>query len=329
MKNILTRVASIDRPDKKTQISSGWGVLRATLLLNMATSAEAVIVTIDPGKAGTNTSFIQDFSVLDSLNGTVLNGQSQSFDIFFANNNFLVAAGFKGFTVDLFINQSGAIGTWPSNTCSVTGYLMDAAGNPVSASVSFPDRGTMPAQIWPGWPFYLSDGTQYIPGTKIYESQFIGPRIYGNPNGYYIDPVTFSGIHFDITCADSPANTVMGGRIVIANFAGSIFVSPNPVPQYSQYLVKIPKPRLALTGPGRPGSPGSGNSNTFNLQLNGTPNYPYVLLSAPELTQPANWQPLITNSADANGNWNITITNVASVPSGFFRAVAWHGPAQP
>ncbi len=329
MKNILTRAVLIDRQGKKTQISPGWGVLRATLLLNMVTSAEAVLVTIDPGKAGTNTSFIQDFSVLDSLNGTVLNGQSQSFDIFFANNNFLAVAGFKGFTVDLFINESGAIGTWPTNACSVTGYLMDAAGNPLSASVNFPDRGTMPAQIWPGWPFYLSDGTQYIPGTKIYESQFFGARIYGNPNGYYINPVTFSGIHFDITCPDSPANTVMGGRIVIANFTGSIFVSPNPVPQYSQYFVKIPKPRLALTGPGRPGSPGGSSSNTFNLQLSGTPNYPYILLSAPELTQPVQWQSLITNSADSNGNWNITITNVANAPSEFFRAVAWPGPAQP
>ena len=329
MKNILTRPGLIDRRGIKTQISPGWGVLRAALLLNLATSAEAMIVTIDPGNAGTNTSFIQDFSVLDGLNGTVLNGQSLSFDIFFANNNFLVAAGFKAVTVNLFINQSGAIGTWPSNTYSVTGYLMDAAGNPVSASVSFPDRGTMPAQIWPGWPFYLSDGTQYVPGTKIFESQFIGPRIYGNPNGYYIDPVTFSGIHFDITCADSPANTVMGGKIVIANFNGSIFVSPNPAPQYSQYLVRIPKPRLALTGPGRPGSPGGGNNNTFNLHLSGTPNFPYILLSAPELTPPVNWQPLMTNSADSNGNWNIPITNVPGVPSEFFRAVAWSGPAHP
>src|SRR5690348_13880519 len=122
MKNILTRPGLIGRRGIKTQMSPGWGVLRAALWLNLATSAEAVIVTIDPGNAGTNTSFIQDFSVLDGLNGTVLNGQSLSFDIFFANNNFLVAAGFKAFTVDLFINQSGAIGTWPSNTYSVTGY---------------------------------------------------------------------------------------------------------------------------------------------------------------------------------------------------------------
>jgi hypothetical protein len=321
MKSRLTGTVLINRQGKKPKISAGCGVFfLSLLLLNLTTNSEAVIVTIDPGDVGTNTSYIQDFSVLDCLNGTVLNGQTQSVDIFFANNKFLVAAGYNGFTVDLFINQDGPIGAWPTNSFTVTGYLMDAAGNALGSSVSFSDSGSMPAQIWPKWPFYLSDNTEYLPATRMLESKFFGSHIYGNPNGYYINPVTFSGVHFDITYPDSPTNTVMGGRIVISCFDGSIFISPNPAPQYTRYLVYIPKPRLTLT---KPGPPGGSNSNIFSLRLAGTRNYPYILLSATNLTYPINWQPFITNSADTNGNWNITITNIGNVPSEYFQAVAW------
>jgi hypothetical protein len=311
---------------KKLQNLEGWSIYWINVLLfGLIINSEAVIVTIDPGNVGTNTTYIQDFSVLNSLAGTVLNGQTQSVDIFFTNNEFLVAAGFDGFTIDLFINQDGSLGTWPANSCSVTGYLMDAAGNPLGSSVSFPDYGSMPAQIWSGWPFYLAGVIQYIPATKIYESRFFGSHVYGNPNGYYIKPITFSGVHFDIAYPNSPTNIVMGGRMVIAYFGGSIFISPNPMPQYSQYFVHIPNPRLTLT---RTGPAGGSNSNTLNLRLAGTQNYPYILLSATNFTHQTDWQPFITNSADSNGNWNITITNVKSAPSEYFRAVAWPGVVQ-
>lgn len=295
------------------------------LLCHLITNGDAMIVTIDPGNVGTSTTYIQNFSVLDRLDGTVLNGQTQSVDVFFINNEFLVAAGFNGFTIDLFINQGGPVGTWPTNTYSVTGYLMDAAGNPLGGSVNFPDYGSMPAQIWPGWPFYLPGDIKYLPATKMYESRFVGPRIYGNPNGYYINPTTFSGVHLDITCPNSPGNTIVGGRIVIASFDGSIFISPNPVPRYSQYFVRIPNPRLTLT---RPVPSGGSSSNTFNLRLAGTRNYPYILLSATNFTYQTDWQPFLTNSADSNGTWSITVTNVPGGPSQYFRAVAWPGILQ-
>ena len=57
------------------------------------------------------------------------------------------------------------------------------------------------------------------------------------------------------------------------------------------------------------------------LQFTGTPNYPYTLLSATNLSPPVNWQPILTNPADANGKWNFPITNLSGVPAGFFRAV--------
>jgi hypothetical protein len=63
------------------------------------------------------------------------------------------------------------------------------------------------------------------------------------------------------------------------------------------------------------------NSHQLSLQLSGTPNFPYTLQSTTNLTPPINWQPVITNSADINGNWSITVSNLSSTPSSFFRAV--------
>ena len=56
------------------------------------------------------------------------------------------------------------------------------------------------------------------------------------------------------------------------------------------------------------------------LQLTGTPNYPYILQSATNLTPPIIWQPVLTNPADGNGNWQFTETNLNGNQK-FYRAV--------
>jgi hypothetical protein len=56
------------------------------------------------------------------------------------------------------------------------------------------------------------------------------------------------------------------------------------------------------------------------FQLTGTPGWPYVLLVATNLLPPVNWQPLVTNAADAGGNWSFTDTNTAN-PAQFYRAM--------
>jgi sugar lactone lactonase YvrE len=58
----------------------------------------------------------------------------------------------------------------------------------------------------------------------------------------------------------------------------------------------------------------------LQLQLTGTPNYPYVLQSATNLTQPVTWQSILTNFTDTNGYWNWTITNLPQTPASFYRA---------
>ena len=59
----------------------------------------------------------------------------------------------------------------------------------------------------------------------------------------------------------------------------------------------------------------------LTIQLSGTPNYPYILQTTINLTPPVNWQSILTNPADGNGNWSFTVTNLPA-PAGYYRAVA-------
>jgi len=63
------------------------------------------------------------------------------------------------------------------------------------------------------------------------------------------------------------------------------------------------------------------NKGKLKLNLSGTPSYPYILQTATNLTQPINWIPVLTNLADTNGNWSITVTNMSQKIS-FYRAAA-------
>ena len=63
----------------------------------------------------------------------------------------------------------------------------------------------------------------------------------------------------------------------------------------------------------------AGGSPQVALQFAGTPNYPYVLQSATNLTPPVNWQSVLTNSTDTNGNWSFVVANLIGVPSIFYR----------
>ena len=55
------------------------------------------------------------------------------------------------------------------------------------------------------------------------------------------------------------------------------------------------------------------------LQCQGVPGNSYVLLSATNLTPPVDWRPVVTNTADTNGNWTSTVTNVLSDNAVFYR----------
>ena len=55
------------------------------------------------------------------------------------------------------------------------------------------------------------------------------------------------------------------------------------------------------------------------IQMNGTPNFPYVLQSATNLTPPVHWQSVVTNLADNVGSWVLIRSNYSSLPAVFFR----------
>ena len=61
-------------------------------------------------------------------------------------------------------------------------------------------------------------------------------------------------------------------------------------------------------------------ANGINLQMCGTPGSSYILEVRTNLSRSANWQPLITNTADANGDWLFTDTNSSSSHARFYRA---------
>ena len=61
------------------------------------------------------------------------------------------------------------------------------------------------------------------------------------------------------------------------------------------------------------------NSKSVQVQLAGTPNFPYVLQSATNLNPPVAWQNIITNISDSAGNWTFVDTNAINYPARFYR----------
>jgi sugar lactone lactonase YvrE len=68
-----------------------------------------------------------------------------------------------------------------------------------------------------------------------------------------------------------------------------------------------------------PFSAGLSAGQGVQFQFSGTANSSYVLQAATDLTPPVNWQPLVTNAADTNGNWTFTDTNTAANTARFYR----------
>ena len=58
----------------------------------------------------------------------------------------------------------------------------------------------------------------------------------------------------------------------------------------------------------------------LQMNLTGTPSFPYVLQSATNLTSPINWKSIRTNYSDVSGNWQFTDTNMNGDQK-FYRAM--------
>ena len=202
------------------------------MVLWLGATPTAGPISIDPGAAGSGFSYrALDFS---DLAGTPLNGQTHSLDIVFKDSKFLVD---MTLSIELFLNQTGDLGTSPATGYAVSGYLLNSAGGALGSSASFILNTQMPAQIWPGWPFTLA-GQPLLPATVGFGLRPSGAMVDNIPGpDYSIDPLVFYGIHFDLQLPSSPGSTLIGSRLQFANFDSPILLSPDPIPQYT---VRVP-----------------------------------------------------------------------------------------
>ena len=92
--------------------------------------------------------------------------------------------------------------------------------------------------------------------------------------------------------------------VVLTNIYGAVTSSPANLT-----VVVPPQVFTAKNGAG-----------ALQLQLTATPNYPYVLQSATNLTPPINWQSVLTNPTDGSGNWQFIDTNL-NTGQKFYRAM--------
>ncbi len=73
--------------------------------------------------------------------------------------------------------------------------------------------------------------------------------------------------------------------------------------------------------PGAPVVSLAAGAGGIHLTIAGATNTSWVLLSATNLTPPVIWQPVCTNSADADGNWQFTDTDL-NYRQRFYRVVS-------
>ena len=198
-----------------------------------AAGASTITVNHDPGADGSSYVF-KDFFFTD-LAGTNFDGQTLSIDVRFGA--LLVA---PLLSINLNLNQSSALGVWPTTGFTVSGYLLDDNGLPASAEKTMPLSLQMPGQLHSGWPYTLADGRHYVPATTGYELNYQGASTMAP--GALIDPLVFSGVHFDITMPNTD-DSLIGSRMSIASYGSGqfyrqpfdspILVSPETIPTYT------------------------------------------------------------------------------------------------
>jgi hypothetical protein len=196
-------------------------------------AAATITVNLDAGAAGTSFMF-KDF-FFTNLAGTEFDGQTISVDVMFSG--FLVT---PLLSADLMLSQASGLGVSPTTGFTVSGYLLDDAGLAASSTTAMPMTAQMPGQLHPAWPYTLPNGDHYLPPTTGYELGLQGATTMGP--GALIDPLVFSGIHFDITMPNT-ADSLIGSRLSLASYGSGQFfrqnsdwpisVSPDPMPTYT------------------------------------------------------------------------------------------------
>ena len=99
----------------------------------------------------------------------------------------------------------------------------------------------------------------------------------------------------NLTLSGTTTNQTGAYTAVVTNSSGSVTSSA------AYLIIGLPPQSLTMK---------TAKAGSLQLHFSGAPSYPYILQSATNLTPPINWQPVITNPADVNGNWQFTDTNL-------------------
>ena len=117
-----------------------------------------------------------------------------------------------------------------------------------------------------------------------------------------------SATNCPLTIFDVSTNDTGDYTVVVTNVYGSVTSSVAGLVVF--------QPPQGFTGQANDAS----RSPRITLQFSGTPNFPYALQSATNLTPPVNWQTVLTNPAGVNGYWQFTDTNL-NTGQKYYRAV--------
>jgi hypothetical protein len=146
-----------------------------------------------------------------------------------------------------------------------------------------------------------TNASLYDPRSLAFDGQ--GNLYICDRGGSRIRKVCFSGLPV-LLLPNSSTNNAGNYSVVISSPFGSV------VSSVATLTVLVPPQQFTSRS----------TSGGLQIQFSGTPNYPYILQSATNLTSPVNWQPVLTNPADGNGNWQFTDTNLNESQK-FYRAV--------
>ena len=215
----------------------------------------------------------------------------------------VVAVG-AGFCYSMFTKTDGTLWAMGANNF---GQLGDGTTN----------KATSPIQV-----ASASSVANVFPGALALHAMAIG-------NIHSLATMTMTNLTqtYDGTAKPAGTTTIPGGLAVDLTYNGSPNAPTNPGSYTVIVTINDPNAYGSVTNTFMIGLPPQSftgsctNVQKLTLQLSGTPNYPYILQSATNLTPPINWKPVLTNPADVNGNWSFTVSNLAT-PNLFYRAAS-------